>query len=134
MSDFSFNRSAANVVPARHDDVAHFISWLTDAALGRTLGVQMGLPDEQQLHPDTFNTDRSDAVDVFRGLTIWLMVRRGLVAAARFQRTQGSPEAATHHALRSILVGCKVFVNYGGAAIPLFRHAPWDGMTVADVV
>ena len=44
----------------------------------------MGLSDEQQLHPNTFNTDRSDAVDVFRGLTIWLMVRRGLVAAARF--------------------------------------------------
>lgn len=27
-----------------------------------------------------------------------------------------------------------IFVNYGGGEYRIFRHTPWNGMTIADVI
>ena len=37
-------------------------------------------------------------------------------------------------AFRGLCVLLMIFVNYGGAGLQLFQHAPWHGLTVADLV
>ena len=37
-------------------------------------------------------------------------------------------------AFRGLCVLLMIFVNYGGAGIPLFQHAPWHGLTIADLI
>lgn len=35
---------------------------------------------------------------------------------------------------RGLAIVLMMFVNYGGGGYPMFRHAPWNGLTIADVV
>ena len=41
---------------------------------------------------------------------------------------------ANYYFYRGISVALMIFVNYGGGQFWFFKHSPWNGLTVADLV
>lgn len=35
---------------------------------------------------------------------------------------------------RGLAISLMIFVNYGGGDYAIFKHAPWNGLTIADLV
>lgn len=49
-------------------------------------------------------------------------------------RTRRLGRVATIDVFRGIAITLMIFVNYGGGHYAFFKHAPWNGLTIADVV
>lgn len=49
-------------------------------------------------------------------------------------RTRRLSRMSSIDAFRGIAITFMIFVNYGGGDYAIFKHAPWNGLTVADLV
>ncbi|KAL0274548.1 UNVERIFIED_CONTAM: hypothetical protein PYX00_002650 [Menopon gallinae] len=70
-----------------------------------------------------------------------LEVNVGGTDSRNSQRTYNSQTRCRRHSriaaidvFRGIAITLMIFVNYGGGGYRIFRHSPWDGLTVADLV